>query len=157
MALYFLSYVHIIPSAGALGLTLYRPIFQLLEGSNLAFALKEQYINNYKRYHHDRHTIGKVFSFRIRWQKFNAKPFLTPKIHGPEWRKSRSENWNRKSNRFFVCGAAIKFVLSTVDSFDPCRHLLYTFPDVSSYHSNAVSEVAVASHARRSIEREIDK
>ena len=51
----------------------------------------------------------------------------------------------------------MKFVLSLVDSLDPCRHLLYTFLDVSSYHSNAVSEVAAASHARRSIEREIDQ
>ena len=51
----------------------------------------------------------------------------------------------------------MKFVLSPVDSLDPCRHLLYTFLDVSSYHSNGVSEVAAASHARRSIEREIDQ
>ena len=35
---------------------------------------------------------------------------------------------------------------SPVDSLDPCRHLLYTFLDVSSYHSNGVSEVAAASH-----------
>ena len=47
----------------------------------------------------------------------------------------------------------MKFVLSPVDSLDPCRHLLYTFLD----HSNGVSEVAAASHARRSIEREIDQ
>ena len=39
-------------------LTLYRRIFQLLEGSSLAFALKEQYLNNYKRLHHVRHTVG---------------------------------------------------------------------------------------------------
>ena len=52
--------------AGSLRLTLYRPISQLLEDSKLAFALKEQYLNNYKRYHHDRHTVGKVFSLRIR-------------------------------------------------------------------------------------------
>ena len=53
----------------------------------------------------------------------------------------------------------MKFVLSPVDSLDPCRHLLYTlnFLDVSSYHSNGVSEVAVASHTRRSIEPEIDQ
>ena len=51
----------------------------------------------------------------------------------------------------------MKFVLSPVDSLDPCRHLLYTFLDVSSYHSDGVSEVAAASHARRSIEREIDQ
>ena len=51
----------------------------------------------------------------------------------------------------------MKFVLSPVDSLDPCRHLLYTFLDVSSYHSNGVSEVAVASHARRLIERKIDQ
>ena len=51
----------------------------------------------------------------------------------------------------------MKFVLSLVDSLDPCRHLLYTFPDVSSYHGTAVSEVADASHARRSIECEIDQ
>ena len=51
----------------------------------------------------------------------------------------------------------MKFVLSIVDSLDPCRHLLYTFLDVSSYHRTAVSEVAAASHARRSIEREIDQ
>ena len=47
-------------------LSLYRPISQLLENMKLAFALKEQYLNNYKRYHHDRHTVGKVFSLRIR-------------------------------------------------------------------------------------------
>ena len=46
-------------------LTLYRRIFQLLEGSSLAIALKEQYLNNYKRYHHVRHTVGKVFSSRL--------------------------------------------------------------------------------------------
>ena len=51
----------------------------------------------------------------------------------------------------------MKFVLSPVDSLDPCRYLLYTFLDVSSYHSNGMSEVAAASHARRSIEREIDQ
>ena len=52
----------------------------------------------------------------------------------------------------------MKFVLSPVNSLDPCRHLLYTSLDVSSYHSNGVSEVdAAASHARRSIEREIDQ
>ena len=50
-------------------LTLYRPISQLLEDLKLAFALKEQYLNNYKRYHHNRHTVGKVFSLRIRWWK----------------------------------------------------------------------------------------
>ena len=57
------------------GLTLYRRIFQLLEGSSLAFALKEQYINNYKRYHHVRHTVGKVFSLRIQRQKVLRKTF----------------------------------------------------------------------------------
>ena len=51
----------------------------------------------------------------------------------------------------------MKFVLSLVDSLDPRRYLLHTFQDVSSYHNNAVSEVASASHARRSIEREIDQ
>ena len=56
-----------------------------------------------------------------------------------------------------VCGVAMKFVLSLVDSLDPCRHMLYTFLDVLSYHSNAVSKVATASHPRRSIEREIDQ
>ena len=44
----------------------------------------------------------------------------------------------------------MKFVLSPVDSLDPCRHLLYTFLDVSSYHSNGVSEVAAASRGRKS-------
>ena len=51
----------------------------------------------------------------------------------------------------------MKFVLSLVDSLDPCRHLLYSFEDVSSYHSNAVSEVTAASHVRRSIAPEIDQ
>ena len=51
----------------------------------------------------------------------------------------------------------MKFVLSPVDSLDACRHLLYTFLDDLSYHSNGVSEVAAASDARRSIEREIDQ
>ena len=51
----------------------------------------------------------------------------------------------------------MKFVLSLVDSLDPCRHLRYTFLDVSSYHSNAVSEVSAGSHARRSIECKIDQ
>ena len=32
-------------------------------------------------------------------KSYNAKPFQMPKIHGPEWRKSGSENWNRKTNR----------------------------------------------------------
>ena len=48
-------------------------------------------------------------------------------------------------------------VLSLVDSFDPCHHLLYTFQDVSNYYSNAVSEVAAASHVGRSIDPEIDQ
>ena len=61
-----------------------------------------------------------------------------------------------KSNRFVGCGAAIKFVLSLVDSLDPCLHLLYTFEDVSNYRSNAVNEVADASQVRRSIDAEID-
>ena len=51
----------------------------------------------------------------------------------------------------------MKFVLSLVNSLGPCRLLLYTFQDLSSYHSNAVSEVVAARHARRSIEREIDQ
>ena len=51
----------------------------------------------------------------------------------------------------------MKFVLSIVDSLDPCRHLLYTFQDVSAYQSNAVSKVAAASHVRRSIVPEIDQ
>ena len=38
-----------------------------------------------------------------------------------------------------------------------CRHFLCTFQDVSSYHSNAVSEVAAASHVHRSIVPEIDQ
>ena len=29
-----------------------------VEGSKLAFALKKNYLNNYKRYHHDRHTVN---------------------------------------------------------------------------------------------------
>ena len=52
-----------------ISLTLYRPNSQLLENVKLAFALKGQYLNNYKHYHHDRHTIGKVFSLPIRWWK----------------------------------------------------------------------------------------
>ena len=56
-------------------LTLYRRIFQLLEGSSLAFALKEQYLDNYKRYHHVRHTVGKVFSLRIQRRKVLRKTF----------------------------------------------------------------------------------
>ena len=51
----------------------------------------------------------------------------------------------------------MKFVLSVVDGLDSCRHFLYTFQDVSSYHNNTVSEVAAASYARRSMEREIDQ
>ena len=58
-----------------LTLTLYRRIFQFLEGSNLAFALKEQYLNNYKRYHHVGHTVGKVFSLRIQRRKVLRKTF----------------------------------------------------------------------------------
>ena len=56
------------PSFRAQWLTLYRPISQLLEDLKFAFALKEQYLNNYKRYHHDRHTVRKVFSLQIRWK-----------------------------------------------------------------------------------------
>ena len=55
--------------------TLYRRIFQLLEGSSLAFALKVQYLNNYKRYHHVKHTVGKVFSLRIQRRKVLRKTF----------------------------------------------------------------------------------
>ena len=51
----------------------------------------------------------------------------------------------------------MKFVLPLVDSLDPCRSFLYTFQDVAIYHSNAVSEVAAASHVRRSIVPEIDQ
>ena len=90
-------------------------------------------------------------------EKYYEKPFQTPKIHSPEWRKSPSENWNRKSNRsssveqlwssFFRQSTA--WILAVIC----CIHFL----DVSSYHSNGVSEVAAASHARRSIEREIDQ
>ena len=54
---------------------LYRRIFQLLQGSSLAFALKEQYLKNYKRYHHVRHTVGKVFSLRIQQRKVLRKTF----------------------------------------------------------------------------------
>ena len=50
-------------------IALYRPIFQLFEGSTWAFAFKVKYLNNYKRYHHDRHIVGKVFSLCIRRQK----------------------------------------------------------------------------------------
>ena len=51
----------------------------------------------------------------------------------------------------------MKFILSLVDRLDPCRHLLYTFQDISSYLSNAMGEVVAARHARRSIELEIDQ
>ena len=51
----------------------------------------------------------------------------------------------------------MKFVLSVVDSLDPCRHLLYTFQDVLSHHSIAVSEVTAASHTGPSIECTIDQ
>ena len=51
----------------------------------------------------------------------------------------------------------MKFVLLLVDGLDSRRHLPYTFQDILSYHNNAVSEVAAASHARRSIKREIDQ
>ena len=46
------------------------------------------------------------------------------------------------------------FVLSRVDILSLCRQLLYTFHDVSSYHRNAMSKVAAAAHARRSLDRE---
>ena len=36
-------------------------------------------------------------------------------------------------------------------------HMLYRFQDVLRYHSNAVSKVAAASHACRSIKREINQ
>ena len=51
----------------------------------------------------------------------------------------------------------MKFVLSLVDSLDPCCHSLYTFQDVLGYHSKAVSAVAAASHPLRSIKWEIDQ
>ena len=49
------------------------------------------------------------------------------------------------------------WILSRVNSLGPCCHLLYTFQDVSSYHSNAVSEVAADGHAYWSIECKIDQ
>ena len=61
--------------SGEWNLTLYRRICQLLEGSSLAFALKEQYVKNYKRYHRVRHTVGKVFSLRIQRWKLLRKTF----------------------------------------------------------------------------------
>ena len=57
----------------------------------------------------------------------------------------------RESRLFLACEAATKIVLWRVDSLSSCRHLLYTFRDVSSYHSNTVSDVAVATHACRSL------
>ena len=60
----------------------------------------------------------------------------------------------RESPSFLACGAVTKFILSWVDSLSSCRHLLYIFRDVSSYYSNAVSEVAAAAHACRSLDRE---
>ena len=72
----FVSVIAIFPAWETLHfLTLYRRIFQLLEGSSLAFALKEQYLNNYKRYHHVRHTVGKVFSLHIQRRNVLRKTF----------------------------------------------------------------------------------
>ena len=61
---------------------------------------------------------------------------------------------NSKEKAFLAGEAATKFVLSRVDSLSSCRHLLYTFRDVSSYHINAVNEVAAATHACQSLDRE---
>ena len=44
-------------------LRVYRPILQLPEYLKLAFQLKRQYLNNYKHYHHDTHTVEKVFNW----------------------------------------------------------------------------------------------
>ena len=86
--------------SGVRVLTLYRRIFQLLEGSSLAFALKEQYLNNYKRYPTTLDTpLERSSHCASNDEKYYERPFQTPKIHSPEWRKSPSENWNRKSNR----------------------------------------------------------
>ena len=55
-----------------------------------------------------------------------------------------------KIQSFLVGRAAINFVLSLVDSLDLCRHLLYTFQDVSSYHNN---EQSCVRESRSSIDR----
>ena len=59
-----------------------------------------------------------------------------------------------ESQSFLVCGAPTKFTLLRVDSLSPCYHLMYTFCDVSSYHSHAMSKVAAAANACRSLESE---
>ena len=92
--------------------TLYRRIFQLLEGSSLAFALKEQYINNYKRYHHVRHTVGKVFSLCIQRQSITKDLFKRLKYivlsEGSRLPKTERENpivlclWSSYEVRFFA-------------------------------------------------------
>ena len=72
---------------------------------------------------------------------YNVKPSQTRKLHCPEWRKLRVVNpkrnpivlglWSNYEDRF-----------SRVNSLSSCRHLVYTFRDVSSYHGKAVSDVA---------------
>ena len=43
--------------------------------NKLAFKLKRQYLNDYKLYHHDRHTVGNVFSLRIQSRTVQRKTF----------------------------------------------------------------------------------
>ena len=76
----------------------------------------------------------------------DPKPFQTaPKIITWSWVKEVTfHGLIQKIQSFLVCGAAVKFFLSVVDSLDACCHLLYTFQVVSSYYSDAVSEVAAA-------------
>ena len=93
-------YIALFAWMASIHLTLYRRIFQLLEGSSLAFALKEQYLNNYTGATTTLDTpLERSSHCASNDETYYEKPFQTPKIHSPEWRKSPSENWNRKSNR----------------------------------------------------------
>ena len=65
-------------------LTVYRLIPQLLECSNLAIELKKQYLDNYKRYHRDRHRWNGLLIVHPMTQCLMQNLFQTPKLHGFE-------------------------------------------------------------------------
>ena len=51
------------------------PLADGFHSKKLAFEFRRQYVNDYKLYHHDRHTVGKVFSLRIQLRKVQRETF----------------------------------------------------------------------------------
>ena len=122
-------------------LTLYGGFYS----KRLAFKLKRQYLNDYRIYHHDRHTVGKVFSLRIQSHKVQRKTFSNTnatsswvkEVEGWEPKKKADRSWPVEQLRSSFFRESTACLLGVICCM---------FRDVSNYHCKAVSEVVAAAH-----------